>query len=934
MSLDFHKLARKWQRRWKAQRVFESDPSDKPKFFLTTPYPYVNGLLHIGHTYTYMRVDAFARFKRMRGFNVLFPFAWHATGSPIDTAAKKVAENEPGQLNALKLMGFKDEDLPAFKEPLHWVKTFSREAKKDLMRYGMSIDWRREFVTTDLNPRYSKFIKWQFNTLKKKGFVVQGEHPVVWCPKENAPVGDHARAEGEGETPQEMLLVKFKTDGHVFPCATFRPETVFGVTNVWVNPDLTYVEAVVDGEHWMVSEPCVRKLLDQKHDVKELKRRKGSELVGAKVRNPVTGVEVPVLPAFFVSADTGTGVVMSVPAHAPFDWAALKELQDKGMPDAQNLKPVSLIQVEGFGEFPAVEVCRQLSIADTKNARLEEATQLVYKKEFHTGKLKQNTGKYAGKGVQEVKPLLIADLKAEKKAAVMFELVGKVVCRCLARCHVKIVDNQWFLKYSDAQWKQSAMKCLQQMKLYPDKVRGQFEYVLDWLQDWACTREVGLGTNLPWDKHWKVESLSDSTIYNAFYPVIQHLKKISLGKVNDKLFDYVFLGVGNPDDLGVDHKLLDDARREFLYWYPVDFRNSGKDLVQNHLAFYIFNHVALFPEQLWPKGIGVNGYVTIGSKKMSKSKGIFKTLRQVIETFSADVTRVSILSSNEEMNDVDWDSEVAESMKAKLEQWYDFALKFYGKNGVSGGREIDRWMEHQLHSAMRDATVAMDETLYRTAIQRGFFDVQRHLKWYSRRTAGQMSQQVLTDLVELQTLFLAPFTPHVCEEVWSKLGKSGLIVNEKWPLFDGNKVNVQLEQVEDTMARTLDDVQQVLKLAKVEHPKLITLFVAADWKVLLCRKVKELVVQTRDIGQVMKSVMVDFKDRAQEASALVQKFVKDPSRIPLASAHQEAEFQNLVDAVAFLKEVLNCSVEVIKEQDSSELKAKQAMPGKPAILVK
>ncbi len=933
MSLDFQKVARRWQRKWKAQRVYESDPQDaKPKFFVCTPYPYANGLLHIGHTYTYMRVDAFARFKRAMGFNVLFPFAFHATGSPIDTAAKRIAENEPTQIASMKLMGFTDEQIPAFKEPVHWVKTFSKEAEKDLQNYGMGIDWRRSFITTDLHPRYSKFIKWQFNTLKKKGLVAKGEHPVVWCSKEEVPVGDHARSEGEGIMPEEMVLVKFKTDGHVFPCATFRPETVFGVTNIWVNPNLTYVEAEVDGEHWMVTEPAVKKLQDQKHIVKELKRRMGSELVGAKVKNPMTGADVPILPAVFVSEHVGTGVVMSVPAHAPFDYLALKELQDKKDPVALSLKPISLVKVDGFGEFPAMEAAK--GIPNTKDPRVEEATQAVYKKEFHTGKLKEITGKYQGLSIQDAKPKIVADLKSEGKAAVMFELVGTVICRCLTRCHVRIVDNQWFLKYGDENWKQQTMKALGECKLYPEKVRSQFEYVVDWLKDWACTREFGLGTPLPWDKQWKVESLSDSTIYPAFYTITHHLKRVPLGKITDKLFDYIFLGEGNADELGVDKKVLEGMKSEFAYWYPVDFRNSGKDLVQNHLTFYVFNHVACFPEKYWPKGIGVNGYVTIGSKKMSKSKGNFKTLRQVIETFSADVTRISILAGNEEVNDVDWDSEAAESMKQKLEQWFEFAAKHYGKNGESGAsRDIDRWVEHQLNKCIKDATQAMNETLFRTAIQRGFFDVQRHLKWYQRRTAGRMNQDILNKIIEAQTLMLVPFTPHLCEEIWSKWGKSGFIVNQRWPQADESKIVPTLEQSEETMVKTLEDIGQVLKLAKVEHPKVITLFVAVDWKAQLCRKVKELVANTRDIGQIMKSVMGEFKDHAQEASALVQKFVKDPSKIPLASMHQEAEIQNLKDALPFLKEELKCSIEIVREQDSQEPKAKQSLPGKPAIVV-
>ncbi len=939
MALDFHKLARKWQRRWKTQKVFEADANnDRPKFFLTTPYPYVNGLLHLGHTYTYARVEVFSRFKRMRGFNVLFPFAFHATGSPIETAAKRVAENEEKQIQTLKMMGFKDEEIPAFKEPLHWIKTFTKAAEKDLNAYGTSIDWRRTFITTDLNPRYDKFIKWQFNTLKKKGFVAQGSHPVVWCSKENAPVGDHARSEGEGEVPQEMIVLKFRADGHVLPCATFRPETVFGVTNIWVNPDLTYIEADVDGEHWMITEQCALKLRDQKHNVTEIRKIPGKEIVGAHVTNPVTGNKIPVFPAHFVTPDTGTGIVMSVPSHAPYDWMALKELQDKNYPEAKDIKPISLISAEGYGEHPAIDACKKLNCKDTKDPKVEEATGEVYKKEFHTGKLKQNTGKYAGKTIQQAKPEIIADFTAEKKAVILYELTNPVICRCLTRCHVKIVENQWFLKYGDAAWKQQAMKCLQSMKLYPEKVRSQFEYVIDWLRDWACTREFGMGTSLPWDKKWKIESLSDSTIYNAFYTIAHHLKKVPLGKIKDKLFDYVLLGIGNPDELGVDKKILEDMRQEFTYWYPVDFRSSGKDLVQNHLAFYIFNHTACFPEQHWPKGIGVNGYISVQKQKMSKSKGNFKTLRDVVSAFGPDITRITILSTGEEMNDVDWDPDLAETMKNKLENWYEFALKHYTKNHERAHseekREIDKWMEHQLHSVVKDATNAMDETLFRTAVSRGFFDLQRHLKWYIRRTAGNMNQALLNDIIEAQTLMLQPFTPHLCEEIWSKLGKPQLITLEKWPSHDENKINTAIEQAEALMAQVIEDVSQVLKLAKVEHPKMITLFVSNDWKAQLFKKLKEIIATTRDVGQIMKAVMAEFKEHAQDAATLVQKIAKDPSKLPQQVAHQEAEYQNLVDAVAFFKQEFNCPIEVIKEQESPEQKAKQALPGKPAILVK
>jgi leucyl-tRNA synthetase len=926
MTLDLHKIARRWQRQWKAQKIYESDPDSKPKFFLTTPYPYVNGFLHIGHTYTYMRVDALARYKRMQGFNVLFPFAWHCTGTPITSAAKLVQNNDAKQVEILKMQGFSDAEIPLFKEPIHWIKTFSKNAEQDLRDYGMSIDWRRAFITTDLNPRYDKFIKWQFNTLKKKGLVVKGEHPVVWNPVENVPVGDHDRSEGEGETPQEMLLIKFKAEDLVFPCATFRPETVFGATNIWVNPELKYIEANVDGEKWIITHECKTKLADQKHNVVEIKEILGKDLIGKEVVNPVTGHKVPILPGHFVSKDTGTGVVMSVPAHAPYDFAALKET-------GKDLKLTSLIKVEGYGEFPAKEIVEKMKINSSTDAKLDDATQEIYKKEFHTGTLKEICGKYKGKTIQQAKPEITKDLISEGKAATLLELVNPVISRSKIRCHVKIVDNQWFLTYSNQEWKDKTMKAISAMKFYPEKARAQFEHTVGWLNDWACAREHGLGTALPWDKNWKIESLSDSTIYNAFYTLVPHLKKIPLGKINDKLFDYVLLGQGNSDDIKIEKQTLDLMRKEFVYWYPVDFRNSGKDLIQNHLTFYIFNHTAIFPESQWPAGIGVNGYVTINKAKMSKSKGNFKTLRELIKTFSADIVRFTILANGEELNDTDWDTELADTMKSRLQQFYDFAISNYSEKTNENPRDIDRWMEHQINLSIKDCSKAMDETLFRTALLRGFFDLSRHFKWYQRRTAGKMNKETVNHYIITQLKLLTPFCPHFCEEIWHKIGNESFIVNENWPIADESKINIQLEHTEKLMSQMIDDVTSVLRLAKIEQPREITFFVASSWKAELCKKLKAQLENTRDIGLIMKTLIPEFK-QYPGAAELIQKLAKDPSKMPLTIENQEAEYQNLADSSAFLKQEYNCLVHVIKEQDSQEQKAKQALPGKPAILVK
>src|SRR3989338_2587508 len=203
--LDFKQIENKWQKEWEKNKVFQPEVDHKKKkFFVNFPYPYINGFLHVGHLYTILRVEALARYKRMHGFNVLLPQGWHATGSPIVNAAKRVAEREEKQLKILADMGIPESELPKFEDPKYWITFFAPAFRKDFLEMGISTDWRREYITTSLNPAYDAFIRWQFNKLRERDYVVKGSFPVVWCPKDNHPVGDHERVQGEGETPKDF----------------------------------------------------------------------------------------------------------------------------------------------------------------------------------------------------------------------------------------------------------------------------------------------------------------------------------------------------------------------------------------------------------------------------------------------------------------------------------------------------------------------------------------------------------------------------------------------------------------------------------------------------------------------------------------------------------------------------------------------------------
>jgi leucyl-tRNA synthetase len=938
--VDFRTIEHKWKCEWQKQKAFEADAQPgKKKFFLTFPYPYMNGYLHLGHFYSIMRAEVVARYKRLQGYHVLFPQAWHCTGSPIESVAKRIREKEPRQLETMRKSGFSEADIEKFADPKHWTVFFPKAAKKDLQDLGMSIDFRREFITTNLNPYYTRFIEWQFRKLKEAGYVVKGDHPVVWCPKDKTPVGDHDRVEGEGETPQEHTLMKYKCGSFFLVATTLRPETLFADTNVWVHPDVGYVRATVDGEEWLISDDCATKLREQDHEVEILGTIKGKDVLGKSCSAPLTGKELPILPATFCDPSIGTGIVRSVPSHAPFDWAALHHLQQSrkecekyGLEyeKVKAIQPISIITVEGFGEHPAIDICKQMKITSPEQTELlDKATKEIYKKEFHTGVMKQNTGDFAGMKVEQAKNAVRKKLLDTREGAILYELTGKVVCRCLTPAVVKIVHDQWFVHYAHEKWKKAAHECLHNMQLYPEKSRQHFEYVIDWMNDWACVREYGLGTKLPWDKKWVIEALSDSTIYMAYYTIAHLIEKEPLEYIDDSFFDYVFLSEGKPNPA---LKHAEEMKKEFEYWYPMDFRNSGKDLIQNHLTFCIFNHTAIFPEKRWPQSFGVNGWVLVDGRKMSKSLGNFILLYELVQKYPVDTSRITILSGGEGLDDPNWDSEFAKSCPAKLEGIFELCIGGYNK-GSSEERSADKWMESKLHMIIRDATAFMEETMFRSALQKIFFDLPKAMRQYVRKTSGEPNKHVMNAAIEAQTVMLSPFAPFIAEELWHVTGKKELVLNAPWPHYDESKIDEKATFIDDMISDTRKDIDAVLSLAKLDKPSKITLVVAPQWKYELVDMLKRQLEHTRNAGDILKAVMsTSLKQHGAIITKLLPKLLNNTSSIPSLVLSQQEELQAFAEAVPILKDEVKCEVDVQAADTSTHQKAQQALPGKPAII--
>ncbi|MCW3995808.1 MAG: leucine--tRNA ligase [Candidatus Bathyarchaeota archaeon] len=953
-------MEQKWQAKWEQAHIFEADPDpNRQKIMVTFPYPYMNGPLHVGHTFTASRVDAYARFKRMQGYNVLWPWGWHWTGQPLLGASQRVARGDEAYIKVLReIDGVPEDELKKFVDPLYMAQYYTNEGRLAAKSVGFSVDWRREFTT--VMPTYQKFIEWQYKNLKEKGYVTRGTHPVVWCPKDQSPTGDHDRQVGEGVTPQEYILIKYRLlDGTVLPAATFRPETIYGITNMWINPDATYVEAAVNGENWIVSQEAAEKLKEQEKSVEVKRSFKGKELIGKTFENPLTHDKFPILPGWFVDPKTATGVVYSVPAHAPYDWLALRDLQQKpavllqfGMDpkSVASIKPISIIRVEEFGDFPALEVVEQMGIKDQNDPKADEATNMLYKKEFHGGVLKENCGPYAGKSVREVKDTLIADFKRLGVADSMYDLPEPVVCRCMTACIVKILSDQWFLNYSDATWKEKAHAAVAQMKIYPESAKPWFNTVIDWLREWACARTTGFGTPLPWGKGWIIETLSDSTVYMAFYTINKHIRQndIPPEALTPEVFDYVFFGKGNPAELGrtvgIDASLLDSIRFEFLYWYPFDLRNSAKELVPNHLTFCIFHHAALFPPEHWPKAIGVNGMLMVEGQGMHKSKGNFITMKGAVEKYGADATRCALLLGAEGMDDPDWRAENVRDLQGKFEALLSFASAILALAKKDEDTALERWLKSKIQRRIQEVTASLEELKTRTALQVALFETWNDLRYYIQRK-GNTEAKALAWAVKVWLRLLAPFAPFVCEELWSQTGENGFVSVAPWPVFDAGLVDVTAEEQENLVTDVLGDTTNILKAMKIA-PKRICYYTAAPWKWQVYLKVLDKsVAGEANVGALMKEFAndKDLKPYVKDIAGLVPKVIKVLIKVSgerkanMAKIRVADEKAIMKSAAGFLKERFNADVCVYGEEDKERFdpknRAAMALPYQPAIYI-
>nr|XP_040128175.1 leucine--tRNA ligase, cytoplasmic isoform X2 [Ictidomys tridecemlineatus] len=727
----------------------------------------------------------------------------------------------------MKSLGLSDEEIEKFSEAEHWLDYFPPLAIQDLKRIGLKVDWRRSFITTDVNPYYDSFVRWQFLTLRERNKIKFGKRYTIYSPKDGQPCMDHDRQTGEGVGPQEYTLMKLKVlepypsklsglkGKNIFlVAATLRPETMFGQTNCWVRPDMKYIGfETANGDIFICTQRAARNMSYQGFTkdngvVPVVKELMGEEILGASLSAPLTSYKVIyVLPMLTIKEDKGTGVVTSVPSDSPDDIAALRDLKKKqalrtkyGIRDDMVLpfEPVPVIEVPGFGNLSAATICDELKIqSQNDREKLAEAKEKLYLKGFYEGVMLVDG--FKGQKVQDVKKTIQKKMIDNGDAFIYMEPEKQVMSRSSDECVVALCD-QWYLDYGDENWKKQTSQCLKNMETFCEETRRNFEASLGWLQEHACSRTYGLGTRLPWDEQWLIESLSDSTIYMAFYTVAHLLQGgnlrgqaesplgISAQQMTKEVWDYIFFKDAPFPKTQIPKEKLDQLKQEFEFWYPVDLRVSGKDLIPNHLSYYLYNHVAMWPEQSdkWPTAVRANGHLLLNSEKMSKSTGNFLTLTQAVDKFSADGMRLALADAGDTVEDANFVEAMADAGILRLYTWVEWVKEMVANWDSLRSGPASTFNDKVFASEMNAGIIKTDQNyekmMFKEALKTGFFEFQAAKDKYRELAIEGMHRDLVFRFIEVQTLLLAPFCPHLCEHIWTLLGKPDSIMNASWPV--------------------------------------------------------------------------------------------------------------------------------------------------------
>ena len=770
----------KWQKKWEADKLYRAViDNSKPKHYALTMLPYPSGDLHIGHWYAMTPSDARARFKRMQGYNVMFPMGFDAFGLPAEGAAIKHNIH-----------------------PKKWTYANIERMRAQMRSMGAMFDWEREIVSAD--PEYYRWTQWFFIQLYKKGLAYRKKALVDWCPKDNTTL---AREQVKGEdrvcdrcgTPvikkeleqwffkatkyadellhfdgidwpdsietsqtnwigrSEGASVNFRVESNqstvdsdqsvqntddwsLITVFTTRPDTLWGATFMVMSPEHPLVDKITTAENAeavRVYKAEAEKQTDIQREAKD--KEKTGVFTGGYAINPVNEERIPIWVADYVLMSYGTGAIMAVPAHDERDFEFARKFGLKIMP---------VIQPEGV---------------ELNGETMERAYE-------HDGVM-INSGAFNGTRATNDKGMKNPAIKA---------VIEYLEQKGIGKRDVNYRYRDWLISRQRF-WGAPIPMVYCETHGWNPVPDDQLPVLLpDDIDEWKPTGESPLKFHPTWknavcpiggEPAVRETDTMDTFMCSSWY----HLRYLS------------------PHD---DNAPFDDA--EYNYWMPVDTYTGGSEHANMHLLYFRFFHKALRDMgitegnepvmQLRNQGM----VLSEDNSKMSKSRGNVVAPDVLVKKYGADTVRAYLMFFARWQQGAPWDSHGIEGTARWMRRvWTLFTdhpersgaqSKDASSSGTPASADVKKNLRRRVHQTLKRVTHDFENFEFNTIIS-SLMELLNEM--YKARETGAVGSDEWNEAVEIYLKMMAPVAPHIAEELWTNhLGKPYSIHQQKWPQVD------------------------------------------------------------------------------------------------------------------------------------------------------
>ncbi|MFP4000652.1 MAG: leucine--tRNA ligase [Thermoplasmata archaeon] len=883
----------KWRKRWRESGIFKpEEDSDNPKYYLLEMYPYPSGTLHMGHIRNYSIGDSVARFKRMQGYDVLYPMGWDSFGLPTENAA---IENDVS--------------------PEEWTQRCIDDMKDQMATLGLSYDWEREVASHW--KEYYRWDQWFFLKFLERDLAYKKEAEVNYC-SECETVLANEQVEGGRCWRCESLVEKkdldqwffkiteyadellqdleeledwpekvrkmqedwigrsegaeilFETvEGEEIPVYTTRPDTLFGCTFMVLAPEHHISEELAE------ENDEIKQFIERAKRLKASEReQKGKEgiFTGKKAVNPVNGEKIPIYIADFVLETYGTGAIMAVPAHDQRDFEFAQE-----------------------HDLPITPV------VEPEDENLEDL-----EKAYEGEGILINSEDYNGMNSEEAREEITDDLKDERKATreVNYRLKDWLISR----------QRYWGCPIPVVYCEDCGMVPVPEEEL---PVELPTDIDIDVAGNPLENEESFLRTECPkcGGEAERETDTMDTFVDSSWY----------------------YLRYCSPD--------FDDGpfdEKDVKEWMPVDQYIGGIEHAILHLMYSRF-----FVKVLRDMGLCemnepferllTQGMVLLDGEKMSKSKGNVVDPGDIIRDYGADTARYFILSAADPRREVEWSDEGVESKFEFLRKVWQ-TVETVEEIPEKGEIDLDNCglRDRYIVSRTQKITEEIAEDIENFRISDGLKKMENYfdelMKYKEESEDTPEKPKIFYKALETYVRMLYPFSPHIGEEMWEGLGNEGLVNQVGWPESNEHLIDEEAERGENFYQDIREDIIHIKNITEKE-PSSIQVVVADEWKFkafgLIQEKLEEM--ERPDMGAIMGELASKFPEYKKELSKIAQKAVKNPGKVLDRYVDYEFETGTLDQIKDRLKKEFDADIEVVKAEQVDSEKAERAEPGKPGI---